>query len=58
MRFEGVAEALAVPGADLRLFGKPVARPGRRLGVAVAQADDVATARERAWAAAGAVGVC
>ena len=57
VRFEGVAEALAVPGADLRLFGKPVARPGRRLGVAVAQADDVATARERARAAAGAVGV-
>ena len=23
MRFDGVAEALAVPGSDLRLFGKP-----------------------------------
>lgn len=55
--FEGVAEALAVPGADLRLFGKPEAHVGRRLGVAVAAAEDVETARERARAAAEAVRV-
>ena len=53
--FEGVAEALAVPGADLRLFGKPESFVRRRMGVAVAQADDVATARERASLAASLV---
>ncbi len=34
----GVERALAVPGADLRLFGKPATHPGRRLGVALARA--------------------
>ncbi|KJV29502.1 phosphoribosylglycinamide formyltransferase [Aquitalea magnusonii] len=53
--FEGVAEALAVPGADLRLFGKPESFVRRRMGVTVAQADDVATARERALLAASLV---
>ena len=53
--FEGVAEALAVPGADLRMFGKPESFVRRRMGVAVAQADDVATARERALLAASLV---
>lgn len=51
--YDGVAEALAVPGADLRLFGKPEATPRRRMGVAVASADDVDTARARAREAAG-----
>ena len=55
--YEGVAEALAVPGSDVRIFGKPVAHAGRRMGVAVAAADDVETARERARAAAEAVRV-
>ncbi|MEV1290678.1 formate-dependent phosphoribosylglycinamide formyltransferase [Pseudonocardia sp. NPDC049635] len=50
--YEGVAEALAVPGADLRLFGKPTAGERRRMGVAVAFADDVDTARDRARTAA------
>ena len=53
--FTGIDAALGVEGADLRLFGKPEAHPGRRLGVAVACADDVATARRRARAAAEAV---
>ncbi|MEJ8281557.1 formate-dependent phosphoribosylglycinamide formyltransferase [Pseudonocardia spirodelae] len=53
--YEGVADALAVEGADLRLFGKPTAGPRRRMGVAVAHAEDVATARERATRAAGLV---
>ncbi|MET0273736.1 MAG: formate-dependent phosphoribosylglycinamide formyltransferase, partial [Phenylobacterium sp.] len=35
--FEGVAEALRVPGADLRLFGKPEAFERRRMGVALAR---------------------
>ena len=50
--FEGVAEALAVPESDLRLFGKPVSYVNRRMGVALARADTVDTARERAREAA------
>jgi phosphoribosylglycinamide formyltransferase 2 len=53
--FEGVAEALQVPGADVRLFGKPESFARRRMGVALATADDIATARERAQAAAAKV---
>jgi len=53
--FEGVAEALQVPGADVRLFGKPESSARRRMGVALATADDIATARERALAAAAKV---
>lgn len=53
--FEGVREALAVPGADLRLFGKPESFKKRRMGVAVATGASVDEARERALAAAGAV---
>ena len=53
--FDGVDEALAVPGADLRLFGKPDSHPRRRMGVAVATGDDVAAARERATRAASLV---
>jgi phosphoribosylglycinamide formyltransferase 2 len=53
--FEGVAEALAVPGADLRLFGKPEAYQRRRMGVALARGGDVDEARERAREAAGRV---
>ncbi|MCV2216590.1 formate-dependent phosphoribosylglycinamide formyltransferase [Thauera sp. Sel9] len=53
--FEGVAEALAVPRSDLRLFGKPEAFDRRRMGVAVANGADVAEARERATLAAGKV---
>jgi phosphoribosylglycinamide formyltransferase 2 len=34
--FEGVADALRVPGADLRLFGKPESFKKRRMGVGAA----------------------
>jgi phosphoribosylglycinamide formyltransferase 2 len=53
--FEGVAEALAVPGADLRLFGKPESFVKRRMGVALASGADIEEARTRARAAAAAV---
>ena len=53
--FDGVAEALSVPGADLRLFGKPEAFGRRRMGVALARATDTDTARARAAEAAGKV---
>ncbi|WP_321866295.1 formate-dependent phosphoribosylglycinamide formyltransferase [Paraburkholderia tropica] len=53
--FEGVADALAVPGADLRLFGKPESFTKRRMGVALATGADLEEARARARAAAAAV---
>ncbi|WP_157269178.1 formate-dependent phosphoribosylglycinamide formyltransferase [Azohydromonas aeria] len=53
--FEGVAEALRVPGSDVRLFGKPESFAKRRMGVALAHAPDVDTARARAKEAAGKV---
>lgn len=55
MRFEGVAEALKVPGSDLRLFGKPEAFIKRRMGVALARGENTDEARARAKQAAGAV---
>lgn len=53
--FDGVDEALRVPDTDLRLFGKPESFTKRRMGVAVARADDVDTARANAKLAAGKV---
>jgi len=53
--FDGVAEALAAPGIDLRLFGKPEAFARRRMGVALATAASTDDARLRAKAAAAAV---
>jgi phosphoribosylglycinamide formyltransferase 2 len=53
--FEGVAEALRVPGTDIRLFGKPESFARRRMGVALATAGDVETARQRAREAAAKV---
>ncbi len=53
--FDGVADALAVPGTDLRLFGKPESFAKRRMGVALARAEDVDTARANAKLAASKV---
>ncbi|KJF23343.1 Phosphoribosylglycinamide formyltransferase 2 [Rhodococcus sp. AD45] len=53
--FDGVAEALAVPETDIRLFGKPESFTRRRMGVAVSTAADVETARSRAREAASKV---
>lgn len=50
--FEGVAEALSIPTADLRLFGKPEAFERRRMGVATSRGTTVEEARERARDAA------
>jgi phosphoribosylglycinamide formyltransferase 2 len=55
--FDGVDEALAVPGVDLRLFGKPESFTRRRMGVALARVDgdDVEAARAAAREAASRV---
>ncbi len=55
--FEGVAEALSVPTADLRLFGKPEAFERRRMGVATARGATTDEARDRARRAAACVRV-
>jgi len=49
--YSGLAEAMA-DGADIRLFGKPVTRSYRRMGVALATAPDTDAARAKANAAA------
>lgn len=47
--FDGVGDTLAAAGADeqveLRLFGKPTTRPGRRMGVVLARAATVERAQ-------------
>ena len=53
--FDGVDEALRVPGTDLRLFGKPESFVKRRMGVALARAQDTDTARSNAKLAASKV---
>jgi phosphoribosylglycinamide formyltransferase 2 len=55
VRYEGLADALAAPSTQLRLFGKPEVRGRRRMGVALALADSVDAARAKACAAAAAV---
>lgn len=58
IRYQGIGEALAlVPGAQLRLFGKPESAGRRRLGVALARAEDCLTAVEQAKAVAARVDV-
>jgi phosphoribosylglycinamide formyltransferase 2 len=48
IQFAGLEQALAVPGSDLRLFGKPESFVKRRMGVALAHGPDTQTARNRA----------
>jgi len=56
-RFTGVDAALAVPTAQVRLFGKPKVAGRRRVAVTLARGADVAQARERARTAAAALHV-
>jgi len=53
--FGGLNEALSIPDTKLRLFGKPDARSGRRMGVALSLGSDLEEARRRAETAAHAV---
>lgn len=55
--FEGVEAAMAEPGIQVRLFGKPTAHPKRRMGVVVAPGRTTDEARERAKRAAAKVRV-
>jgi phosphoribosylglycinamide formyltransferase 2 len=53
--FEDVDKAMAVPGTDLRLFGKPESFARRRMGVALATGKNIEEARGRAKLAASLV---
>ena len=46
--FDGVADALAIPQTEIRLFAKPQSFVRRRMGVALAYDNDLAVARGRA----------
>jgi len=50
--YEGLDLALTVPDSEVRLFGKPEAFTQRRMGVALANADSVDEARNKAVKAA------
>ena len=46
--YSGVDTAMAVPGVDVRIFGKQTSRPYRRMAVCLARGDTTQEARERA----------
>ena len=53
--FDNLEQALAEPDTQLRLFGKPGVSGKRRMGVALALADSIESARDRAKRAADAI---
>jgi phosphoribosylglycinamide formyltransferase 2 len=55
--FEGLEQALAYPDVQVLLFGKPDARPHRRMGVALASGTSLEEAQQRADQAAAAIRV-
>jgi phosphoribosylglycinamide formyltransferase 2 len=55
--YENVETALIEPDTQLRLFGKPEVNGQRRMGVALATADTVEAAREKATQASAAISV-
>ena len=55
--FSGLEEALAETDVQVLLFGKPDARPYRRMGVALARGADLDDARQKADQAAGKIRV-
>ncbi|MCX8050206.1 MAG: formate-dependent phosphoribosylglycinamide formyltransferase, partial [Methylohalobius sp.] len=46
--YEGLESALAIPESQVRLFAKPFSYVKRRMGVALASAEDINQARQRA----------
>ncbi|OAH99485.1 phosphoribosylglycinamide formyltransferase [Methylomonas methanica] len=55
--YHGLENALAIADTDIRLFGKPEAFVSRRMGVALATADNVSDARAKAVQAASLISV-
>ena len=48
LSFNHIEQALNVADTQLRLFGKPEVKGQRRMGVALARAQDIETARDKA----------
>ena len=57
VQYSGLNEALREPDTQVLLFGKPVSRPGRRMGVALARGEHIAEARAKADRAAACIKV-
>ena len=57
LSFGGLAEALAEPDTQLRLFGKPEVAGERRVGVTLALAESIEGARDKALRSAGSVDI-
>ncbi|WP_156501426.1 ATP-grasp domain-containing protein, partial [Alcanivorax sp. HI0044] len=57
MRYHGLDTALADTDTEVRLFGKPDINGSRRLGVALAKADSIDAARNKANTASAALNV-
>ena len=55
--YQGLRRALAVADSEIRLFGKPEAFVSRRMGVALATADNVVDARAKAVEAASLISI-
>jgi phosphoribosylglycinamide formyltransferase 2 len=55
--FNGLEQALREPDTNVLLFGKAEARPGRRMGVALARGSERADAQARADRSAASVTV-
>ncbi|MGJ8620044.1 MAG: formate-dependent phosphoribosylglycinamide formyltransferase [Methylophilaceae bacterium] len=55
LQFSNLESALQVPNSDIRLFGKPASFIRRRMGVALATAENVTDARKNAQKIAGLV---
>ncbi|MEW9668727.1 formate-dependent phosphoribosylglycinamide formyltransferase [Ammoniphilus sp. 3BR4] len=47
-QIEGLSDALQVPNSQVRIFGKPETKVGRRMAVALSTAEDIETARSQA----------
>jgi phosphoribosylglycinamide formyltransferase 2 len=52
VKYQGLEQALAIEGTEIRLFGKPEAFINRRMGVALAVAENIEQARSKATQAA------
>lgn len=57
LRFSGFTEALAEPDTDLRLFGKPEVAGKRRMGVALALAESIELAKQKATRVSQAISI-
>jgi len=55
LQFSGLDEAMQQPNVQLRLFGKPEVKGQRRMGVALARAENLQDAVDKAKAASGKV---